>query len=122
MGQSACTFAEKQARFTEQIHNNKIEAMVGQELVKHYPGYRWWVEARLLTGLCAIQCETLGGDYGFYIPIVQLLNETDNPKLVLRAGGEMLERYGLPRGPRPDNLVIDRDRLGVAIGDTDATK
>jgi len=116
------TPAEKQEVMRLQIMENKIEAMVGQELEKHYDGWQWFVECRLPTGLVAISNLTLDGEFAYYLPIAALINETD-PRLVMRAGGEILERYHQKTSSRSKSLDIERNAVtGAAIGDTgDAT-
>lgn len=111
---------ERKIALQESVMENRICSMVGQELERHYPDWPWYVECRLPTGLIAVKNMALNGDYGFYLPIAGLINETD-PKLVMRAGGEVLERYRLDRGKMPELVDVERDFLGKAIGDTDAT-
>jgi hypothetical protein len=101
----------------KEIHENKICSIVGHELKKHYGGWRWFVECKLETGIVSVRNLDLDGDYGFYIPLMNLLNETD-PKIVRNAGGEILERYNLDRTFRKE-YDITRDFKGDAVGDID---
>ena len=104
-------------KIQKEIDENRICSMVGHELEKHYGGWEWWVECKLETGLVAVRNLDLNGDYGFYIPLLNLLNET-NPKIVRNAGGEILERYNMDRQFRHTH-DITRDFKGDAVGDTD---
>ncbi len=97
------------------IYESRIEAMVGQELEKHYGGWQWWVECTLSTGVVSVRNQSLDGDYGFYIQLNRLLNET-TPTLVMRAGGEILERYKMQATARKE-FDIKRTFSGEAIGD-----
>ncbi len=106
-------------KIKDEIYENEICSLVGQELKRHYPGWEWYVECTLSTGLVAVRNLSLDGDYGFYIPLMKLLNETD-PKLVMLAGGEILERYNMHAGMRKE-FNIEKDFKGDAIGDKHAT-
>jgi len=97
------------------IYENQICSMVGKQLQEHYPGWRWWVDCKLETGLVGVRNLDLDGNYGFYLPILTVLNETDT-KIVRTAGGEILERYAVKC---PTDLYrVKRDFTGAAIGDT----
>ena len=107
-------------RVKKELYENKICESVGRQLVHHYPKWKWYVECRLDSGLISVRNLSLDGDYGFYIGIAAFLNETD-PKLVMRAGGEILERFNQHRGERKKDTIIQRDFKGSAIGDFNAT-
>lgn len=111
---------EKKERIKKELYENKICEAVGRQLVHHYPSWKWYVDCRLDSGLISVRNLSLDGDYGFYIGIGDFLNET-TPKLVMRAGGEILERFNQHRGERKKDVAIERDFKGSAIGDFDAT-
>jgi hypothetical protein len=110
------TLKEKQEKFKEEFYENKIVSFVGQTLQGCYPGWKWWVECRLATGLVSVRCLELDGDYGFMIGIENVLERTGRTT-VMRAGGEILERYNQHRGLRPEKVEVDRDFTGKAIGE-----
>ncbi len=102
----------------QDICENRICSAVGQELVKHYPGWKWWVECKLRSGMVSVRNLSLDGDYGFYIPINKF---TSDISTVMRAGGEILERYNMERAKRKTNgTEIKRDFTGAAKGERDA--
>jgi len=101
----------------KKIYENEICSMVGKELMKHYGGWRWYVDCELQSGVVSVRNLDLNGDYGFNIPLLNLLNETD-PKIVMRAGGEILERYNMDCAYRKE-FDITRDFKGDAVGDLD---
>lgn len=107
---------EAKERMREELYNNQIESIVGQQMAKLYPGWKWWVECRISTGLVSVRNLDLDGSYGFYVPIAKILHNPDS-KLLMQAGGEILERYGQVRAGRPMNIEVDRDWKGEAIGD-----
>jgi len=111
---------EAKERIRKELYENQICAAVGKQLLHYYPDWKWYVDCRLDTGLISVRNTSLHGDYGFYIGIQDFLTET-NPKLVMRAGGEILERFNQAREGRSDRTIIHRDFTGGAIGDTNAT-
>jgi hypothetical protein len=114
---SDMTAAEKSRAILENQYENTVCGIVGRELEKHYPGWEWYVECKLPTGLVSVRNLSLHGEYGFYLSIAAILNETD-PKLVMLAGGEILERYWQGRGKRPAHVDKVVDIRGNAMGDT----
>ncbi len=90
----------------EQGHDPHKEAdenlcnLTMEVLQRHYAGHQWKVESDARQGILKIQIHALMGDTLHY---VLLLDNLDGPATfaaaVVRAGGEILERYGLPRGP-----------------------
>jgi hypothetical protein len=91
-----------------EIAANKLCAMVGKVLQKHYPGWQWFVECLQGTGVLTVKNLSIHGDYGFIIHLHQLMNDTEL-KLPILAGGELLERCNFPRGAMPERLEVDRD-------------
>jgi hypothetical protein len=75
---------------------------VGEDLTLHYPGHPWLVGCNLEAGTVAI-------DLGYtkpkplqnmaYMLHCATLVSPGAQARVMRAGGEILERFGLPRGP-----------------------
>lgn len=65
-------------------------------LLKEYPGHLWCVEHDLAQGICKISIPILMGIGYWYV--LNLATHGDlTPGMVIVAGGEILERYGLPR-------------------------
>lgn len=80
-------------------------------LQAHYAGHQWKVESDARQGILKIQIHSLMGDTLHY---VILLDNVDGvaafSAAVMKAGGEILERYGLPRGPMElDRFLEARD-------------
>lgn len=75
-----------------------------------YPGHLWLVDCDLAKGGVAISIPVLmGGNWVYFIRMADL-----EPRKVIMAGGELLERYRLPRGAiRPDRFVEARDRHSI---------
>jgi hypothetical protein len=101
------------------LAEHQICRSVGGVLEAHYPGWRWWVECKAEAGVVYVKNLDLSGEYGFVIHLARLAQDPDL-KLVMRGGGEVLERYHQHRGQRPERLSVERDITGEAIGETDA--
>lgn len=61
-------------------------------LQKHYPGWWWKVVADSQQGIVTINIPILMGNWVFNIRGTEL-----SERMVIRAGGEILERFRLPR-------------------------
>ena len=101
------------------LAEHQICRSVGAHLERLYPGWRWWVECRVEAGVVYVKNLDLSGEYGFVIHLARLAQDPEL-KTVMRAGGEVLERYNQHRGQRPERLTVERDIAGEAIGETDA--
>ena len=92
---------------------------VADELHKQYEGWAWAItlDERPTGGIMVIYNLDLTGDYGHVFKIGQLTNYDDIKRDVMRAGGAMLERFGMPRRARRqgDTFDIKRDQLGRKV-------
>jgi hypothetical protein len=102
-----------------QLAENQVCRTVGSHLERLYPGWRWWVECKAETGVVYVKNLDLSGEYGFVVHLARLAQDPEL-KTVMRAGGEVLERYNQHRGKRPKSLSVERDISGEAKGDMDA--
>lgn len=64
-------------------------------LHKHYPGHRWMVGIDDVGGIVNICHPELSGVHGMTLHITKI---DSNFKKVVRAGGELLERFRIARG------------------------
>lgn len=69
---------------------------VMKELEKHYPGHLWRVVHDSKQGMCLISIPILMG-INHYMAVNLKTHALDSIR-VIKAGGEILERYGLVRG------------------------
>jgi len=70
---------------------------IGAILVKHYPGWDWVVQVNEIGQMIEIfnyHCHT---KYAYRIRMVDIMNDPLR-RLAVVGGGEILERFGLPRG------------------------
>lgn len=70
---------------------------MAEVLHTHYPGHLWGVSADMHAGIAKVFNLRLSGQWGFIIKLGDLLHDVDM-KSVIRAGGELLERYKMRRG------------------------
>lgn len=88
-------------------------------LTHHYPGWLWGVNVNGETGMCDIRNFNLSGSHGFRLKLPDMYTISSFKKEIIRAGGEMLERYKQPRGAfdatRWAELALDT--RGIPIGD-----
>lgn len=101
-----------------QAESNWCHIVVG-ELEKHYPGYRWFVEAGNFAGTATIKLfypNVLGqiSRCGFLIHLSSLKSQSGMRKIML-AGGELLERYGLPRSAAPKDAHLMAREHGLIL-------
>ena len=81
---------------------------IGDVLVKKYPGYTWMVKPYQDESAYQLFCLELSGEWGYVLHH----NKIDNDyKAVVRAGGEILERYKLSR------VRLKQDHLQIAPKD-----
>jgi len=80
---------------------------VAETLHKHYPGHAWAVRVYdEHQGVLAIQNLALSGQWGF---MMKLDDIDPDMKFVMRAGGDLLERYNLSRGRLRMDEMADVD-------------
>lgn len=86
-------------------------------LERHYPGWGWAVRVDDVGGVLEVRPTAIPtGRFGF---LLHLKNVDYEGKAIMRAGGELLERYRLRRGRRKPGATqeLRRDFRGVAVPD-----
>jgi len=104
---------------TSENHNNLDQMAANRALevlLKHYPGYDWYISVE--GGVIKIRNMNLSNTHGF----VQRMDEvspTDFDEKVMLAGGEILERFGMPTGKFKLDVFAElpRDFRGVPLRD-----
>lgn len=69
---------------------------IGAILKHHYPLHMWQVG--IVGDMFYIKAMNVNRKMGVYIHPNDIRNEKTGPKLIMRAGGELLERFGFRRG------------------------
>lgn len=68
-------------------------------LERHYPGgWGWALNPDEAGGVLNIRCLRLSGQHGYTLKLADIQNDP-HLRAVVRAGGELLERYGYRAGP-----------------------
>lgn len=94
-------------------------------LERHYPGWWWGITVDERGGVIHIFAMEISGEMGYTLLLDDVYNAGNfDWKLILVAGGEILERYGVTRGPRTQErlAMIRRGPGGVAIPDVSDKK
>ena len=96
---------------------------VGEALHKHYPGHLWAVTCEGEKGIATVRNMMLSGNWGF---ILKLTDVYDDPgmKRVIRAGGEILERFRVSRAKVNHERIEELPTLpsGMPVFDPAAAK
>jgi len=69
---------------------------MAEVLHRHYPGHAWAVNVSHRTGVASVQNFALSGRWGFRLFLVDLKSDSGMVS-VMRAGGELLERWNVAR-------------------------
>lgn len=93
---------------------------VGEDLTQHYPGHPWQVGCNHESGMVTITLgypggQTKGGDqfqWGYCLHLSDLMS-SGAQKRVMRAGGELLERFGVARRAGDANAIVDAMAHGL---------
>jgi hypothetical protein len=99
--------------------NNLVMAKtMADKLHRCYPGHLWAVSVD--KGLASVRNLALSGQWGFVIKLSPIYSATYFDKLIMRAGGELLERYRVNRGlAHPEELAyLPTDFAGQHRHDT----
>lgn len=91
----------------------QVAKVMAEILNKHYPPpagipFWWAVNVNVKGGVAYVYNLALSGRMGYLLHLDNLMAITGE-KEIMRAGGEILERYGLPRNVR----LINNDRLAA---------
>ncbi|MDD5375287.1 hypothetical protein [Acidithiobacillus sp.] len=92
---------------------------MAESLHTAYPGHFWAVSCDGRTGFADVRNLALSGNWGFRIKLGRIYSASQFKKDVLKAGGEILERYHLSRGKASDAEIGDlkMDFAGRVLGD-----
>lgn len=101
-----------------EIANYELASIVGECLHNAYPGYLWRVNAEIEGGIVNVICGDVSYESGCTLMIKDLAEPIAAKKLVLKAGGEILERAKLHRGRMREHELAEakRDIRGNIIG------
>lgn len=70
---------------------------IAEKLERHYPAHPWMVQVTHAGGVAMIKLPLVMKRTEWYVLHISALKVDPGLKLVMRAGGELLERYNIPR-------------------------
>lgn len=73
---------------------------IAEKLWQQYPGHLWAVNADTHNNIANVQLMGVSGQWGFVLHLDKI---DPGMQIVMRAGGEILERYNLSRTGRKDD-------------------
>lgn len=79
-------------------HDHTLAKEMADALLDHYPGHLWAVSADSATGMCDIRNLLFSGEWGYRLKIPLIYSASAFKADVIRAGGEILERFRSARG------------------------
>jgi hypothetical protein len=88
---------------------------IADYLEKAYPGWLWAIEVNSKGGIVNIRSLRLSGEWGYILKMAWLDDPVARKPIVLRAAGEILERFGVKPGrfTREQWGRIPRDLAGM---------
>jgi hypothetical protein len=91
------------------VKDAEIAGMVGNEIVRQYPGHGWQVVSDIQNGIVKIYNAHISGQIG-WIWKMDEMNPGTFERDIRRIGGEMLERSGLSRTVFSEDEVMEIQR------------
>jgi hypothetical protein len=79
-------------------HDMILAKEIADTLHSHYPGHLWAINVDGPNGVANIHDLMLSGQWGYRLKLVDIYSASEFRKDVIRAGGEILERFRLSRG------------------------
>lgn len=94
------------------VQGRAIAKFMAAVLDRHFKGWWWGITIDERGGVAHVFALELSGEMGYTLKLEDLHNGGNfDWKMVLMAGGEILERYGIPRGPKTPEAML-RVRTG----------
>lgn len=90
--------------------NYELAQVIGEYLMREYPGYLWRVNADIRGGIVNIINGDVSYEYGCTLLVKNLFPAHEGEKHVKKAGGEILERARLNRGKMLEHEVAEAKR------------
>jgi hypothetical protein len=75
----------------------KVAGQIAAELQRQYPGWHWGIDVNVRQGLIDIKLMDCNARVGYTIKVLGLFSWDTLRDSVMRAGGELLERFNMPR-------------------------
>ncbi len=90
--------------------------LAAQLLTKHYPNH-WW-QVGFVPGMILVikNMAVDDGRYGFTVDVARAATISEIEKIIVMAGGELLERCGVARGAWDGEPLILQDKSYGGVG------
>lgn len=88
-------------------HDYALAKDMAEALMEHYPGHLWAVSADSETGMCDIRAMQLSSTWGYRLKMPKIFSASAFRADVIRAGGEILERFRVGRGRFNEDRYTD---------------
>lgn len=86
------------------LYELNLAKQMAEALHQHYPGHLWGVCVSEKTGMADIRNLALSGQWGYRLKLKDHYSASEWKAEVVRAGGEILERFKVTRGRATDNI------------------
>lgn len=110
---------ENKAKAERHANDVLMAKTASEDLCRAYPGWMWGVHVDGEAGLCDIKNFNLSGNWGYRLKLSDIYSASSFQADVIRAGGEILERFHQARGKfdaqRWSDLMLKAN--GAPIGD-----
>lgn len=102
----------------QHLKEYKLSGTIAEVLLKHYPDHLWGVHVDFRGGVVQVTNMRLSGRWGFILHLNNVLSDPTN-KVIINAGGELLERYRLSRGRfnQSQYQQLNTDAVGDFVAD-----
>lgn len=102
----------------QHIKEYKLSGVIADILLKHYQDHLWGVHVDMRGGVVQVTNMRLSGRWGFILHLDKVLLDPTN-KIIINAGGELLERYRLSRGKFSESQYqqLNTDTIGDFVAD-----
>lgn len=116
---SSILIVENQQKADAHANDFLMAKEASDALTAAYPGWLWGVNVDGKTGMCDIQNFNLAGNRGYRLKLHDIYSASSFKADVLRAGGEILERYNQKVGKFDAQkwAELTLNAQGVPIGD-----
>lgn len=85
----------------------ELARVMAEALHKAYPGHLWAVTCEGDKGIATVRNLMLAGNWAFVLHLNKIYSISDWEKTVIRAGGEMLERFRQRRGEANQDALAE---------------
>lgn len=94
----------------EEADDQAFSKRIAEKLMEHYPGHLWATAVDRLRGVVHIQALNIITTHGSKLKLTDLYSDP-GLRIVVKEGGEILERANQPRGAFDEDIFNNAPRL-----------